>query len=93
MTIELNWHEQPNFKRLKDLVDLRCVRFIPILKTVDIEDSEFVFGRHPNSENGRFGRPNEPSALKGRRFGRLWRDSRFHLRSSKNEANLLVQLS
>ena len=42
-----------------------------------------------NSENGsfsRFGRPVEPSATKGRRFGRLWRDSRFHLQNSENEA-------
>ena len=41
---------------------------------------------------GRFGRPAKPSAPKGRRFGRLLRDSCFHLQNSANEANLLVLL-
>ena len=43
-------------------------------------DSESVFDWPPNSENGRFGmfrRPAKPSASKGRRFGRLWRDLVF----------------
>ena len=64
---------------------------VQILKTVDLEDSEFVFDSLPNSENGRlgrFGRPAEPSAPKGRRFGRVWRDSRFHLQNSENEARV-----
>ena len=42
---------------------------MPILKTVDMEDSEFVF--IPNSENGRFCKfrsPAEPSAPTGGRF-------------------------
>ena len=45
-------------------------RLVPILKTVHLEDSEFVFDRLPNSKNGRFGRfgrfgrPAEPSAPK-----------------------------
>ena len=50
-----------------------------------------MFDLLPNCENGRFGRfgrPAEPSFPKGRRFGRLWRDSRFHLRNFENEANL-----
>ena len=49
----------------------------------------------PNSENGtfgKFGRPDEPSAPKGRGFGRLWRDSRFRFRNFENEANLLTSL-
>ena len=48
-------------------------------KTVDLEDSEFVFDCLPNSKNdrfGRFGMPAKPSAQTGRRFGRLWRDHR-----------------
>ena len=60
-----------------------------------MKDSEFVFDWLPNSENGRlgsFGRPAEPSAPKGRRFGRLWRDSRFHLQNPENEAILLSLL-
>ena len=68
---------------------------MPILKTVDLEDSQFVFDLIPDSKNGRFGRferPAEPSAPTGGRFGRLWRDSRFHLLNSENEANLLVLL-
>ena len=36
-----------------------------------------------------FGRPAEPSAPKGRRFGRFWRDSRFHLLIYESEVNLL----
>ena len=66
---------------------------MPILRTVDLEDSEFVFDWLPNSENGRFGRfgrPVEPSAPTGGRFGSLLRDSRFDLGNSENEANLLV---
>ena len=63
---------------------------MPILKTVDLEDSEFVSDCLPNAENGRFGRPAKPSAPTGGGFGRPLRDSRFHLRNSQNEANLLV---
>ena len=51
-----------------------------------------MFDWLPNSENGRlgrFGRPAEPSAPKGRRFDRLWRDSRFYLQNSEKEATLL----
>ena len=33
--------------------------------------------------------PAEPSAPTGRRFGRLWRVSRFHLLSFESEVNLL----
>ena len=71
------------------------------MKTVDLEDSEFMFDRLPNSENGRFGRfgtfgsfatPNEPSSPKGGRLDKLCRDPRFHLQNSENEANLLVFL-
>ena len=40
---------------------LRVCWLVPILKTVDFEDSEFVFDWLPNSENGRFGR-----------FGNFW---------------------
>ena len=40
----------------------------------------------------RFGRPADPSAPKGRRFSRLWRDSRLHLQNSENEATLLAFL-
>ena len=68
---------------------------MPILKTVDLDNSEFVFDLLPDSKNGkfgRFGRHAEPSAPKGRRFGRLWKGSRFHLRKSENEANLPVLL-
>ena len=64
-------------------------------KTVDLEDSEFVFDCLLYPENGRFGRfgrPAEPSAPKGRRFGRLWIDSRFHLQNSENEATVLALL-
>ena len=64
-------------------------------EAVDFEDSVFVFDCLPNSEDGRFGRfgrPAEPSAPKGRSFGRLWRDSRFHLQNSENEATLLALL-
>ena len=45
-----------------------------------------------NGRCGRFGRPAEPSAPKGRRLGRLKRDSHFHLQNSDNEANLLALL-
>ena len=65
------------------------------MKTVDLEDSEFVFDWLPNSENGRFGRfrrPAEPSVPTSGRFGRLWRDSCFHLRNSESETNLLLLL-
>ena len=61
-------------------------------EAIDLEDSKFVFDRRPKSENSRFarfGRHAEPSAPKGRRFGRLWKDSRFHLQNSENEATLL----
>ena len=54
-----------------------------------------MFDCLPNSENGRFGRFGrlaEPSAPTGGRFGRLWRDSRFHLLISESEANSLVLL-
>ena len=54
-----------------------------------------MFDSLPNSENGRFGRfgrPAEPFAPKGRRFGRLWRDSRFHLQYSESEGTLLALL-
>ena len=66
---------------------------MPILKAVDLADSEFVFDWPPNSEDERFGRfrrPAEPSTPTGGRFGRLWRDSRLYLQKSENEANLLV---
>ena len=67
-----------------------------MLKTVDLKDSElFVFNLLPASEDSSFGRvgmPTEPYATKGGRFGRLCRDSCFHLRNSKNEANLFVLL-
>ena len=43
-----------------------------------------------NVRFGRFERPAEPSAPKGRRCGRLWGDSRFHLGNSENETNLLA---
>ena len=39
-----------------------------------------------------FGRPAKRSAQIGRRSSRLWRDSRFHLQNSENEANLLALL-
>ena len=68
---------------------------MPILKTVDLEDSEFAFVLLPNPEKGRFGRfgrPAEPSAPTGGRFSRHWRDSRFQLRNSESEANLVVLL-
>ena len=41
-----------------------------------------------NSENGRLGRLGrlaEPSAPNGRRFGKLWRDSPFHLQNSETK--------
>ena len=62
---------------------------------IDLADLEFVFDWLLNSEKGRFdrfGRPAEPSARKGRRFGRLWKDTRFHLQNSENEVNLLALL-
>ena len=65
---------------------MRCVWLVSILETIDLVDSEFVFDWLPNSISGRFARfrrPDKPSAPKGRRFGRLWRDSRFHLRNSE----------
>ena len=65
---------------------------MPILKALDLEDSDFMFDSLPNSKNGKFGkfgRPAEPSAPAGGRFGRPWRDSRFHLRNSENEAKWL----
>ena len=46
---------------------LGCVWLVPILKTVDLANSEFEFDWLTNSENGRFGRfgrPAEPSAPK-----------------------------
>ena len=45
-----------------------------------------------NGSFGRFGKPSEPSALEGSRFGRLLRDSRFQLRNSENDTNLLELL-
>ena len=54
-----------------------------------------MFDSLPDSENGRFsrfGRPAEPSAPKGRRFGRLQSDSRFPLQNFKSEASLVALL-
>ena len=51
-----------------------------------------MFDWLPNSKNSRFGRfrrPAELSAPKGKRFGRLWRDSRFHLLVFESDVNLL----
>ena len=61
---------------------------MPILKTVDLEDSEFVLDRLPNSENarfGKFGKPAEPSAPTSVMFGRLWRDPLFHFSFGQDE--------
>ena len=33
-----------------------CVNFVPILRQVDLVDSEFVFDRLPNYQNRSFGR-------------------------------------
>ena len=59
---------------------------------VDSIDLGFVFDRLPNSENARFGRLAELSAPEGIRFGRLWRDFRFHLGNFESEANLIALL-
>ena len=59
---------------------LGCVWLVPVLKTVDLADSEFVFDWLPNSENGRFGRFGrlaEHSPPYCKHFKRCQRDSRY----------------
>ena len=67
----------------------------PILKrlTWQTQDSCLIESQIPKTAGfRRFGSPAEHSAPKGRKFGRLWSDSRFHLQNSESEANLLSLL-
>ena len=64
---------------------------VPILKTVDLEDSEFVFDSlsFRNNRFGRFGRLAEPSAAKVEGLADFGEIFLSNLRNSENELNML----